>query len=327
MSTLAYRFLRRSAFASAVLLAFTPLAIAQQQPGGALPVPSAAPAPTTQAGAQISATPVAAPAAAAQADATATPAAAPPCAPCEEKKPAPRKVVAKPKLPEWGYEGAIGPEHWGKLHSQYKLCDSGQSQSPIDLRDGIGVDVPGPRFDYRPSRFTVTNDGHSLKVTLTSPGSVNFAGKAYRLTEIHFHRPGEERINGKTFHMGAHLVHKDPKGALAVVAVLITVGKEHPILQSIWNHVPLGKGKSMASAADALIDPSGLFPRDRAIFHYSGSLTTPPCSEGVEWIVFKEPVEASPEQLAIYARLLPENARPIQAGNGRLIKESRAPVR
>jgi len=326
MSKHAYRSMHLAVLVVLATLVVPGLGLAQ--------APAAAPSPTpttTQAAAQTSAPTVPAPPAApAQSPASASvpaPTEAPPCAPCVEKKPQPKKVMVRPKPPEWGYEGANGPEHWGKLHSQYKLCDSGVSQSPIDLRNGIGVDVPPPRFDYRPSRFTVANDGHGLKVALTSPGTMTFAGKTYRLSEIHFHRPGEERIDGKTFQMGAHLVHKDSKGALGVVAVLITVGKEHPTLQAIWNHIPLGKGQSMASAADVLIDLSGLFPRDRAIFHYSGSLTTPPCTEGVEWVVFKEPVEASPEQLSIYARLFPENARPIQAANGRLIKESRAPVR
>lgn len=288
---------------------------------------AATPAPTTQPSPQSQAMPAVAPAPSV-APAAAAPEAAP-CAPCVEKKPTPKKPVvkAKPHLPHWGYEGAVGPENWGKLHSLFGLCDSGKNQSPIDLNNGIAVDVPGPRFDYRPSRFSVLNNGHTLEVGLTNPGSLTFGGKTYKFAQVHFHRPGEERLQGKAFEMGAHLVHKDEKGALAVVAVLMTVGREHPVVQAMWNHIPLAEGKSMASAADVSLDLNGLLPRDRQVFHYSGSLTTPPCSEGVEWIVFKEPIEVSPDQLRVFARLFSQNARPIQPANGRLIKESRGPVR
>jgi carbonic anhydrase len=285
---------------------------------------AATPAPTSQPAPQVqSAMPqqAAAPEVAPQA--------APPCAPCTETKPAPKKPVVKPKphVPHWGYEGAIGPEHWGKLHSLFGLCDSGKNQSPIDLTDGLGVDVPLPRFEYRPSRFSVLNNGHTLQVSLTSPGQLTFGGKTYQFSQVHFHRPGEERLQGKSFEMGAHLVHRDSKGALAVVAVLMTVGREHPVVQAMWNHIPLGEGKSMSSAAEVTLDLNQMLPKDRQIFHYSGSLTTPPCSEGVEWIVFKDPIEVSPEQLRVFARLFPLNARPIQPVNGRLIKESRGAVR
>lgn len=258
------------------------------------------------------------------------PAAAAPAAEPASKKAAPAKRAAKPKaapMPNWSYHGADGPDNWGKLHASYGLCDSGKQQSPIDIRGSIGVDLPELRFNYAPSRFSVANNGHTLEVAYPAGGSLSFASKTYRLVQFHFRRPAEEKIEGKSFEMSAHLVHRDAQGALAVVAVLMTVGAENPFIQALWNHIPLVAGQAMASAADVTIDLNRFLPRERQLYNYMGSLTTPPCSEGVQWFVFQEPVEVSPEQLRTFARLFPNNARPIQPTHGRLIKESRGRVR
>ena len=145
-------------------------------------------------------------------------------------------------------------------------------------------------------------------------------GRRYDLVQFHFHRPSEERIDGRQFDMVVHLVHKDIDGRLAVVAVLLDRGSAHPLVQSVWNNLPLEKGEEVA--AKASLDLNRLLPEDRSYFTYMGSLTTPPCSEGVLWMVMKSPVTVSADQIAIFARLYPMNARPIQAASGRLIKES-----
>jgi carbonic anhydrase len=256
------------------------------------------------------------------------PPAAAPAADPPPKKAAPTKRAAKPApMPHWSYHGADGPDNWGKLHASYGLCDSGKQQSPIDIRGSIGVDLPELRFNYAPSRFSVANNGHTLEVAYSAGGSLTFATKTYQLVQFHFHRPAEEKIEGKSFEMVAHLLHRDSQGALAVVAVLMTVGAENPFIQALWNHIPLVAGQAMASAADIAIDLNRFLPKERQLYNYMGSLTTPPCSEGVQWFVFKEPVEVSPEQLRTFARLFPNNARPIQPTHDRLIKESRGRVR
>jgi len=145
-------------------------------------------------------------------------------------------------------------------------------------------------------------------------------GRRFELVQFHFHRPAEERVDGRAFDMVVHLVHKEAAGRLAVVAVLLERGVAHPAVQAIWNNLPLEKGEELR--ADDPLDPSDLLPADRRYFTYMGSLTTPPCSEGVLWMVMKQPVQLSPEQDAVFAHLYPMNARPIQQASGRLIKSS-----
>ena len=154
-----------------------------------------------------------------------------------------------------------------------------------------------------------------------APGNtIEVIGRRYELLQFHFHRPSEERINGRQFDMVAHLVHKDVQGRLAVIAVLLDRGSAHPLVQTVWNNLPLEKGEEVP--AKMLLDLNALLPADRSYFTYMGSLTTPPCSEGVLWMVMKEPVPISSEQIGVFSRLYPMNARPIQSASGRLIKES-----
>lgn len=225
-----------------------------------------------------------------------------------------------PHAAHWSYQGAHGPEGWGQMKAEFATCASGQRQSPIDIRDGIKVQLEPVQFDYRPSRFAVLDNGHTVQVNLAGGNSIDVMGRRYELMQFHFHRPSEERVNGRQFDMVAHLVHKSVDGRLAVIAVLLERGGAHPIVQSVWNNLPLEKGEELR--ATPLLDVNALLPTERGYFTYMGSLTTPPCSEGVLWMVMKEPVTVSVEQIAIFSRLYPMNARPIQAVSGRLIKES-----
>jgi carbonic anhydrase len=220
----------------------------------------------------------------------------------------------------WGYGGAEGPEAWGSMKPEFATCSNGARQSPIDIRDGIKVQLDPVQFDYRPSSFNVVDNGHTIQVNVGQGNSIEVLGRRYELVQFHFHRPSEERINGRQFDMVAHLVHKDLDGRLAVVAVLLDRGSAHPIVQSVWNNLPLEKGDAVA--ARTALDMNALLPADRSYFTYMGSLTTPPCSEGVLWMVMKNPVGISQDQIAIFSRLYPMNARPIQSASGRMIKES-----
>lgn len=221
----------------------------------------------------------------------------------------------------WAYEGEGGPDHWGKLKSEYATCASGKRQSPIDIRDGIGVDLEPIQFNYRLSQFRVVDNGHTIQVAVGG-SDISLLGKRYELVQFHFHRPSEERVNGRAFDMVVHLVHKAEDGRLAVLAILLEKGKEHPLIQTVWNNLPLERNEDV-TPPDLAIDVAQLLPENRQYYTYMGSLTTPPCSEGVLWLVLKQPQQVSPEQMAIFSRLYRNNARPIQPSFGRLIKESR----
>ncbi|MDT9000257.1 carbonic anhydrase family protein [Paucibacter sp. APW11] len=220
----------------------------------------------------------------------------------------------------WAYAGEGGPDRWGELKPEFKQCALGSRQSPIDIRDGIRVDLEKIRFEYQPSNFSVLDNGHTVQVNVAPGNALQVMGRRFELLQFHFHRPSEERVNGRQFDMVAHLVHKDADGKLGVVAVLLERGRDQPLIQTIWNNLPLEKGEALP--APGTIDLNQLLPEDRAYYTYMGSLTTPPCSEGVLWMVMRQPVQLSNAQIAIFSKLYPMNARPIQPSSGRLIKES-----
>ena len=220
----------------------------------------------------------------------------------------------------WAYNGAGGPEQWGGMKPEFSACATGSRQSPIDIRSGVRVDLEPIQFDYRPTGFRVVDNGHTIQVNVGGGNSIEVQGRRYDLLQFHFHRPSEERIDGRQFDMVAHLVHKDPEGRLAVVAVLLDRGSAHPLVQTVWNNLPLEKNTEVA--AGTALDMTNLLPADRRYFTYMGSLTTPPCSEGVLWMVMQQPVPIAVDQVNVFSRLYPMNARPIQSASGRLIKQS-----
>ncbi len=237
----------------------------------------------------------------------------------EPKRPVARRAAAH-HADHWDYTGTGGPETWGRMKPEFSKCSTGTRQSPIDIREGIRVELDPVRFDYKPSGFRVIDNGHTVQVNVAAGNSIEVMGRRYELLQFHFHRPSEERIDGKQFDMVVHLVHKDLDGRLAVVAVLLERGAAQPLIQSVWNNLPLEKGDEVAARLPINLDD--LLPPQRQYFTYMGSLTTPPCSEGVLWMVMKQPVTVSADQIGIFARLYPMNARPIQSASGRLIKES-----
>ncbi|MBK7354859.1 carbonic anhydrase family protein [Propionivibrio sp.] len=238
-----------------------------------------------------------------------------------EKKPAaPATTNVATNIP-WSYEGTGGPDTWGRLKPEFASCSSGRRQSPIDLRDGIAVDLAPIQFVYRPATFRVSDNERNMQIAVYG-GGLNLLGKNYELIRMQFHRPSEITIKGKRFAMEAQLLHKADDGKLAIVSVLLDQGMENPVVQMALNNLPLEKSFEVAPPSQR-IDVSGLLPENRRYYTFMGSLTTPPCTEEVLWLVLMQPQQISPEQLAIFERLYKPNARPIQPGFGRLIKESR----
>jgi carbonic anhydrase len=245
-----------------------------------------------------------------------------------EAKDAPKKklkkgqVEAPPPPPHWSYAGATGADKWGSLDKDFATCSLGKRQSPIDIRQTLRADLPAIQFAYQPIALSIVDNGHSVMVDTADAGGITVDGENYALQQFHFHKPSEERINGKPYAMAVHLVHRSKAGKLAVVAVMIEAGKEQALIRTLWTNLPLEQDKPLVRP-DLRIDPSRLLPAKRNYYTFIGSLTTPPCTEDVLWLVLKSPIQLSREQLAGFATLYRNNARPVQPVNGRLIKESR----
>jgi carbonic anhydrase len=224
----------------------------------------------------------------------------------------------------WSYSGAEGPSHWAQLNADYKQCAKGRAQSPVNISTKAVYhgETPPLDFEYRVSPLTIIDNGHTVQVDY-KPGSIlKIGGDRYQLVQFHFHHPSEEEIDGKRSDMVAHLVHKDSNGRLAVVAVLLKTGRENPLLAELWTHLPKSGDHNPATGGPE-IDISKLLPADHAYLNYTGSLTTPPCTEGVRWFVLKTPVEISKAQLDVFAARYPNDARPVQKLNGRHVIASR----
>ena len=230
-------------------------------------------------------------------------------------------AAAAPKISHhWDYEGEFGPENWGKINPAWSQCGTGKRQSPIDIRDGMKVDLDEIDFNYRYSDYTEVDNGKTVQVNVGRGNFMTIGNQSYELVQFHFHRPSEEKINGKGTEMVIHLEHRGPGGKLAIVAVLLERGKANDAIQTVWNNIPLEKNQ-LVSPGEPL-DPLELLPERRAYYTYMGSQTTPPCTENVLWLVMKQPMTASPAQMALFSRLYPLNARPVQESEGRMVKES-----
>lgn len=218
----------------------------------------------------------------------------------------------------WGYHGEIGPAHWGDLDPAFAACAEGQAQSPIDLAAAeTGEPVEFEMNAYQ-APLTVLNNGHTVQFNLDNGSTLSAEGKTYNLLQVHFHTPSEHVAKGKPFNAEAHFVHRADDGTLAVVGVLIREGTANPTLASLFRHLPKEEAEA-ETFPGTTIDPNGLIPRRTELFHYTGSLTTPPCSEGVNWYVFATPATASAKQIATLAGVLGANARPAQPLNDRAV--------
>lgn len=223
----------------------------------------------------------------------------------------------------WSYEGDTGPETWGRLKPDFTACAIGKRQSPINIEDSATLQGPAEplQFHYQASGASVVNNGHTIQVDMLGENFVTLRGSNYKLVQLHFHHPSEERVNFKSFAMVAHLVHKNAEGQLAVVAVLLDPGAANAVINTVWTYMPLDSGDRVRMPTDAL-DLTALLPQDQRYYQFLGSLTTPPCTEGVLWIVLKAPTSISREQIKLFAQLFPNNARPVQPLNGRPVREA-----
>ncbi|WP_454724638.1 MULTISPECIES: carbonic anhydrase [Cupriavidus] len=236
--------------------------------------------------------------------------------------PAASLALAAPHETPWSYSGRTGAEHWGELDTRFRDC-RGEAQSPVDL-GGAREQEAGPdtmAFAYGGSPAELVNNGHTIQVNLRDAGTARIGGTPYRLRQFHFHTPSETTFDGKAYPLAAHLVHEDAGGRLAVVAVLFRLGARNAALEPVFSALPAHKGGKRTLAA---LDPSALLPAARGYYAYMGSLTTPPCSEGVRWQVLKTPLEVSAAQLEAFRALYPMNARPAQPRNGREIRSGEA---
>ncbi|WP_050183104.1 carbonic anhydrase [Domibacillus robiginosus] len=225
---------------------------------------------------------------------------------------------------EWSYEGETGPGHWVELDPLNAACVNGTEQSPINIQKAQAkkaAKVEELKINYIPSAFSLVNNGHTVQGNIQTEGnSIKLNGKDYTLAQFHFHTPSEHLINGHSYDMELHLVHKSKEGQLAVLGILIKEGKTNTVLEQAWNVIPKEKTTEGISVPE-LIDLKHILPKNKHNYQYAGSLTTPPCSEGVQWVVYKQPIEMSTEQINIFREIFPDNHRPVQAiGDREVIK-------
>ena len=227
-------------------------------------------------------------------------------------------VIAKP---QYGYKGDVSPEKWGQLSPAYQKCADGAEQAPVNIvtSNVQKKSLPVPlKPDYpATSGDVVVNTGTTIQVNTS--GGLKIGNQAYKLLQYHFHTPSEEAINGVHFKMNVHLVHQNAAGKLAVIGVNFKEGAKNAYLDSFWSKLPRTKGAKVELNLPSL---SGILPVNLDYFTYAGSLTTPPCSEGVQFYILKDPVSISAEQLSNFQKLYPMNARPLQPLNERVIKSS-----
>ena len=237
-------------------------------------------------------------------------------------------VLADAHKPEshevhWTYSGEAGPHQWAELKPDFATCAKGQRQSPIHIEDQNTLQGPAEpiSFNYQASNATVVNNGHTIQVDVSGSNSITVRGSTYQLKQFHFHHPSEEQINSRRFTMVAHLVHQNTEGQLAVVGVLLSPGAANALIHKVWTYMPLDAGDKVNMPV-SLLDLNELLPKDQRYYQFMGSLTTPPCSENVLWIVLKQPMTLSPEQIKLFAQIFPNNARPVQPLHARLVRSA-----
>lgn len=224
--------------------------------------------------------------------------------------------------PHWAYKGPEDPRHWGELDPAFATCANGHHQSPINITNATKADLPALKMDYKAVPLSIIDNGHTVMVNYAPGSTLTVGDKVYKLTQFHFHHPSEEHIGGKEYDMVVHLVHADAEGHLAVVAVLLNKGNANPVLDTLWKHIPAEKEKTQTPAS-VEVNAKDLLPADLGYYTFSGSLTTPPCTEGVTWYVLKTISSLSAQQLTAFAKLYPADNRPIQPTYQREILETK----
>lgn len=215
------------------------------------------------------------------------------------------------KHAHWGYEGREGPHNWGHLSSLYEMCAKGKNQSPVDIVRPAPYELDPLKMSYDSNPLEIVNNGHTIQVNVPRSGELEIANERYDLLQFHFHAPSEHKIDGEHAPMEVHFVHKSSDGRLAVVGVMMREGRLNAALDRIWRNMP-AKAGDKSNMSRLSISPFELMPETRDYYHYNGSLTTPPCSEGVRWFVLEEPIEVSRAQIDRFKSVIGENARPTQ---------------
>lgn len=215
---------------------------------------------------------------------------------------------------EWAYEGEHGPASWGGL------CATGKRQSPIDIREGLPVALEPIGFHYQSGSFSVLDTGRTVQVNVAPGNFAQLGDQRFELKQFHFHRPSEETLDGRRFDLSVHLVHRDARGRRLIVAVLVQQGSAQPVLRSVFGNLPLDDQQE--NHARITLNPADLLPGEQAYYTYMGSLTMPPCSEDVQWVVLRHPVAASADQIELFGRLYTDNIRPLQQAEGRRILQT-----
>ena len=246
------------------------------------------------------------------------------------KPPAPqvetRSVPPPHDTPNWSYEGKNGPRFWGKLDPIFSVCDKGRNQSPIDIAKTSSAKLPKLRADFSPAKLQIVhhehiadeiNNGHTIQINYTEGDTLTIGDTNYELIQFHFHAPSEHTIHGKHYPMEVHFVHKSPSGALAVVGVFIEQGAHNKAFDPIWENLPKQKGVE-SHFEHVSVDVDSLLPHSHKSYRYDGSLTTPPCSEVVNWIVMQSPIQLSKEQIKTFTSIITGNNRPVQPLNHRV---------
>ena len=244
-----------------------------------------------------------------------------------------REVAPPPGEPHWGYEGEEGPAKWGTLSPKWAVCGEGHGQSPIDIEKTVNANLPELRSDFKPAILRiihhehmadVINTGHTVQVNFTEAGALKIGEEQFQLLQFHFHSPSEHTVAGKHYPGEMHMVHQSADGKLAVVGVFLEEGGHNETFESISSNLP--KSKSVEQHLEHMkVDVNHLLPAKRTTYRYDGSLTTPPCSEGVKWIIMTTPIQVSAQRIANFRAVIKDNNRPVQELYGRTVATDYVP--
>ncbi|QBQ54447.1 carbonic anhydrase [Nitrosococcus wardiae] len=221
--------------------------------------------------------------------------------------------------PFWDYVGNAGPTHWAELNPEYAPCQSGKNQSPINITGTTAAEtqLPPLRFHYTNEPNEIINDGHTIQITFPPGNTMVVRNHTFELKQVHFHAPSEHHMEGKEFPMEGHLVHADEQGNLAVISIFYKGKDPNPALAKLWEIMPRRRGEH--HRVEAHISAAELLPSDKSYYLYNGSLTTPPCTEGVWWVILEQPVHISPQQVSAFLAVMHHpNNRPEQPVNARV---------
>lgn len=223
---------------------------------------------------------------------------------------------------DWGYTGESGPDRWAELSPCFELCSSGREQSPVDFQAARPEKIRQIRFGYQPAPSRIINHGHSIQVNSDGQSNIEIGETSFILQQFHFHSPSEHAVKGRHSPMEMHMVHSSADGELAVVAVFLEIGEENDALAAVWDHFPAEPGPGHVDE-ELTVRTAALLPPSTTSYRYTGSLTTPPCTEGVRWIVLSDPLTVTQEQHETFRALFPDNSRPEQPLGDRQILTDR----